>query len=144
MANSKACTLKITSNVINLGEDGHPEGEIEKDEFTAQGFIKTDCGITELSYKEAREGAKILCEVKVKNGSIEVKRRGDVVCDMVFVAEKTHKPVYRVPPFSFDMEILTSRVESTIENVGGAISLFYTMKIGGAEKRCRMKISRID
>ena len=144
MANFKNCTFKITSHVINLDENGSPDGNVENDDFTVCGLIKTESGCTTLSYEERREDAKILCEISAKKDRVEVRRRKDVACDMLFLPNATHKCIYKVPPFSFDMEIKTSRIENTIENPGGALTLFYSMIIGGAEKRCRMKITRID
>ncbi len=143
MANFSNCVLKITSNIINLDEKGLPEGDLEKDEFTVSGLIKTENGAVILSYKEKREGALISCNVTAKGRAVEVSRRGDVVCDMLFSVGKTHKTIYKAPPFSFDMEINTLRVENNIQNERGSLSLFYTMTIGGAQKRCRMKISLI-
>ncbi|MBQ7332725.1 MAG: DUF1934 domain-containing protein [Clostridia bacterium] len=143
MTNFANCVLKITSNIINLDENGSPDGALEKDEFTASGLIKTENGAVILSYKEKREGALISCSVTAKGEAVEVSRRGDVVCDMIFSVGKTHKTIYKSPPFSFDMEINTLKLENNIKNGSGSLSLFYTMTIGGAQKRCRMKISLI-
>jgi uncharacterized beta-barrel protein YwiB (DUF1934 family) len=144
MAKLLNCVFKITSNVINLDESGKPDGDIENDEFSVSGTLKTESGVTTIKYKEERDGAKILCEISADGDEVKVARRGDVVCDMIFSLEKTHKSLYRIPPFSFDMEISTSRIENTIEKSGGTLSLFYSMNVGGAKKRCRMKIERKD
>ena len=144
MANTKKCIFKITSNVINLDENGKPDGAPEKDEFSVAGSLKTEKGATTLSYKETREGSSVLCEITVKESSVEVKRRGDVSCDMVFSAGKTYETLYQVPPFSFDMTIDTVRIENTIGEENGILSLLYDMTVGGAKKRCRMKIKRED
>ena len=144
MANTKKCIFKITSNVINLDENGKPDGAPEKDEFSAEGSLKTDKNITVLSYKEIREGSSVSCEITVKDATVSVRRRGDVSCDMVFSAGKTHETLYRVPPFSFDMTIDTVRIENGISEENGSLSLLYDMTVGGAKKRCRMKITRKD
>ena len=144
MAKIKECIFKINSNVINLDTAGLPDGESEKDEFKVRGFVKDENGEITISYVEKREESSVSCDVTVKENSVEVKRRGDVFCDMIFTVGKTHKTVYKVPPFSFDMEIRALRVESNIQKEGGSISLLYLTNIGGAEKRCRMKISRED
>lgn len=144
MANTKKCIFKITSNVINLDENGKPDGVPEKDEFSAEGSLKTEKGATTLAYKETREGSSVLCEITVKESSVEVRRRGDVSCDMVFSAGKTYETLYQVPPFSFDMTIDTVRIENGISEENGSLSLLYDMTVGGAKKRCRMKITRKD
>ena len=143
MAKHLNCVFKITSNVINL-DGGKPDGDIEKDEFSVSGNLTTDAGKTTLSYKEERGDSKVLCEITATANEATVTRRGDVVCDMLFSVGKTHKSIYKVPPFSFDMEISTARIDNTLEKPGGALSLFYNMNVGGAEKRCRMKIERKD
>ena len=140
MANSKNCILKITSNVINLDESGKPDGASEKDELCVTGSKKTEKGVTTLSYEEKREDSSVLCEIEITEDKVKVKRRGDVSCDMLFSLEKKHKTIYNVPPFSFDMEISTVRIENTLGEDGGILTLLYDMTVGGAKKRCRMKI----
>jgi len=144
MAKIKECIFKITSNVINLDDSGLPEGDSEKDEFRVSGFVKSENGTVTLSYVEKRNGAAVSCDVKVSPEKVEVQRRGDVSCDMIFTVGKTHESVYKVPPFSFDMKITALRIDSSIEKEDGSLSLLYLMNIGGAEKRCRMKIARED
>ncbi len=144
MANSKNCILKITSNVINLDEGGKPDGAPEKDELCVTGSVQTDKSSTVLSYKETRDGSSVFCEITVKNDTVEVRRRGDVSCDMLFSKGKKYETLYKVPPFSFDMEIYTLRIENNIDAENGALSLLYDMTVGGAKKRCRMKILRKD
>jgi len=144
MAENKKCVFKITSHVINLDESGKSSGDVEKDELEAAGFIKTEDGKALISYEERREGARVLCEILVDGESVRVKRRGDVICDMLFSPQKAFKGLYEAPPFSFDMEISTLKIENSIEKPFGSLSLFYVMNIGGAGKRCRMKITRKD
>lgn len=133
--------FKITSNVINLDESGQADGAVEKDEFSVAGTFKTEDGITTLSYKEVREGSSVSCEIRAKENEVKVMRRGDVICDLLFSLTKTHKSIYQVPPFSFDMEISTLRIENNLNTDGGTLALFYNMQVGGAQKRCRMKIT---
>ena len=144
MSEEKNCNLKITSNVLNLDENEKPDGAPEKDELCALGEIKTEKGKTTLSYKEKRDGAAVLCEIVATGDSVTVRRRGDVVCDMLFSPQKSYKTLYNVPPFSFDMEIYTVRIENSINEESGSLSLIYNMTVGGAKKRCRMKIKRED
>lgn len=144
MASSKNCVLKITSNVINLDECGKPDGAPEKDELRVTGSVKSEKGAITLSYKETREGASVLSELVISGDTVKVKRRGDVVSDMLFSEGKKHETLYQVPPFSFDMEIYTVRIENSIDSESGTLTLLYDMTVGGAKKRCRMKISRED
>ena len=140
MANSNSCNLKITSHVINLDDNGKPDGSPEKDELSLTGSIAVDKGATTITYKEEREGSSVLCEITIKKDSVIVRRRGDVSSDMLFSVGKPYKTLYNVPPFSFDMEINTLRIENDFEEFSGSLSLLYEMTVGGAKKRCRMKI----
>lgn len=144
MANTKTCILKITSNVINLDESGKPDGAPEKDEFSVTGSLKTEKATTTVSYKEARDGSSVLCEITASGENVTVRRRGDVSCDMLFSQGEKYETIYKVPPFSFDMEINTVRIDNSISEKNGVLSLIYDMTVGGAKKRCRMKITRID
>ena len=144
MANTKTCILKITSNVINLDESGKPDGAPEKDELTVTGSLKTEKTITTVSYKEVIDGSSVLCEITASGENVTVRRRGDVSCDMLFLQGKKYETIYKVPPFSFDMEINTVRIDNSISEKNGVLSLLYDMTVGGAKKRCRMKIARID
>ena len=60
---------------------------------------------------------------------------------MLFSVEKTHKSIYKVPPFSFDMTIETLRLTSTLSDMGGEINLLYRMTVGGAVRKTKMKIT---
>lgn len=142
MASSNNCILKITSHVINFDENGKPDGTPEKDELLLNGTITKTKDNTSLSYKEERDGSSVFCEIQIKGETVTVKRRGAVSCDMIFTVGKTYKTLYNVPPFSFDMEITASRIENSINTETGALTLFYDMTVGGAKKRCRMKIQR--
>ena len=142
MANLKNCVLKISSNVINLDDGGKPDGAPEKDELLVDAALKTDSDVTRISYKEARDGSSVFCEIEIKKSAVTVRRRGDVSCDMLFSVGKAYKSLYSVPPFSFDMEINTLRIENEFDKDGGSLTLLYEMTVGGAKKRCRMKIQK--
>lgn len=140
MTKKTNCFLKISSNVINLDEDGRPEGEVEKDELCVAGALNAEGDAITLSYKEEREGSSVLCKITARGDEVKVSRRGDVISDMLFSPGKIHKSVYKVPPFSFDMEISALKIENGLKRDGGVLSLLYGMTVGGAKKRCRMKI----
>ena len=144
MVKIKECFLKISSNVINLDDAGLAEGDSEKDSFCVSGFIKTEEDAKIISYVEKRNDTSLSCDVRICGDEVKVSRRGDVVCDMLFSVGKTHKTVYECPPFKFDMEIRALRVDSSVSEDGGSLSLLYSMTIGGAKKRCRMKIELED
>ena len=71
---------------------------------------------------------------------MRVKREGGVEYEFIFREGETTSSLYSVPPYSFDTEIYTGKIRSSLTEEGGEISLLYYMTIGGAKKRTRMKI----
>jgi uncharacterized beta-barrel protein YwiB (DUF1934 family) len=127
--------LEIFSTIDN-GEFGS-----EDNRLTAWGILRrTEKGYS-ISYKEVGEGGSVDCTIQTNGTDITVTREGVSSSTMRFKEGTTHHSVYSVGGFCFDMEIRTESLYSSVSYLGGEISLSYSMIIGGAPKRCRMKIT---
>ena len=143
MAIIKEKKLKISSVIENMTPSGLVDGEAERTEITPDGFLKIGEDVTVITYTENTEGGRVATDITLTETSVTVTRRGAVVSDMVFSEGETHKSLYQVPPYSFDTEIYTKKIRNNMTRDGGRVDIFYTMKIGGAEKSVRMKIETL-
>ena len=135
----KEVKIYIESTVEEIDDAGLTESS-EKTESRANGKIeKTDSEIR-ISYSETEESVTTNTLVKVSNGEVTVRRDGGVEYEFLFKEGLKTTSVYCVPPYTFDSEIYTRKIRSSITEEDGEISLFYDMTIGGAKKRVRMKI----
>lgn len=132
--------VKIESSIENLDSAGLPEGEIEKTISTAVGFYRYTEGEKILTYVEENEGGRAESEILISDGGVRVLRRGAIVSDLYFKEGESHSSVYSVPPYKFDATVTAKRIRLNLSENEGTIDLLYNMKIGGAEKRARMKI----
>jgi len=143
MAIIKEKKFKISSVIENMTPSGLVDGETERTEITPDGFLKIGEDATVITYTENTEGGRVATDITLTETTVTVTRRGAVVCDMVFSEGESHKSLYQVPPYSFDTEIYTKKIRNNMTRDGGRIDIFYTMKIGGAEKSVRMKIEAL-
>ena len=140
MAIIKEKKIIMSSVIENLLPSGLTDGEAEKSESRADGFLKITEGEYVLSFTEMTESGKVVSDITVKDGAVKVTRRGALVSDMVFEEGVLHKSLYEVPPYSFDAEIYTKKIRNGMTRDGGRIDIFYTMKIGGADKYVKMRV----
>ena len=132
--------IKIESVIENIGTSGLPEGDAERTVTDADGFIHyTENGIL-LTYSEHTDGGDVFSDISYTDGEVWVKRRGALVSALFFKEGTEHTSLYEIPPYKFDATVKTKKVRAELSDAGGVISLFYNMKIGGAEKSARMKI----
>ncbi len=139
--NAKKVKLNISSLIENLDSAGLAVGEPERDLINTSGEFSFSPEMTVISYIESREGAEVECRIVSENGVITVSRRGAVVCDLRFEAGVTHKTLYKVPPFTFDMSCSLIKQSSDFTENGGMLTILYKMNVGGADKKVKMKIS---
>ena len=132
--------FKISSVIENLLPSGLIDGEAERTEISPDGFLKISEGEYEITYSELTEGGKVVSDITVTERSVRVKRAGAVESDMHFEEGLTHKSVYTVEPYSFDVEIATRKIRNNMTRDSGMLDIHYSMKIGGADKAVRMKI----
>ena len=137
----KEADIKISSRIENVTEPGTTGGDIERSEVKAIGFYHyVSGGKVLITYSEQIEGEEINTEVECFDKEVRVKRSGSVESDFCFVEGITHRSLYTVNPYKFDAEIMPKRVRVQLGCEGGEIDLFYSMRIGGADKNVRMKI----
>ena len=142
MQNIKKVLITVDSRIENLDAHGLAEGETEKSRIEAVGDLRfSEDGAVTLSYTEKTEGGAVCSDIEFSGDEIRVARRGAVHADMLFREGITHRGLYKVPPFSFDMEILATRVRTDISQDSGEADIIYSMTIGGANKKTRMRIS---
>ncbi len=142
MAIIKEMTFIIDSLLEDLDDAGLPTGEAERTHVAEDGFYRLDGDSVHLDYTERGEGgSRVHCELILTKERVTVRRRGDVECDMVFERGVCHKALYRLAPYSFDMELLTLRMENALTRDGGTLDLLYKMTLGGVTRRVRMKLT---
>ena len=149
--------VEITTHsiIVDLA-DGLPVGEEEISITTARGFLRVSEDELRLSYTENQEGGRVSTELRLaeRRGEVctacpdsaspryrvELSKRGGIESDMIFVEGESSKTLYRIPPYSFDMELTTDRITSTLTKEGGDLRLRYIMKVGGQDRRVRLNI----
>ena len=144
MAVIKEKKIIMSSVIENLLPSGLTDGEPEKTEVCADGFLKINGGEYIISYVEKTEGGRVCTDITVTDGEVRVKRSGGIESDMVFKEGFLHKSLYGVPPYSFDAEVFTKKIRNSMTRDGGRVDIFYTMKIGGADKFVKMRIECCD
>ena len=141
MRTVRECRAVIKSRIENLGAAGLPEGDVERSESRVLGFYHYDSeGDILLTYCEESESGRADGEILVSGSEVRVRRTGAYESDFSFKEGVLHRSLYKVNPYSFDVEIFPKRVRVSLSENGGGIDLFYNMKIGGADKAVRMKI----
>ena len=135
----KDVKINIESTVEELDDAGLTESS-EKTESTASGRIEKDENKIKLSYSETAEGVTTATLITVSESEVSVRREGGVEYEFIFREGESTSSLYCVPPYSFDTEIYTRKIRSSLCDGSGEISLIYDMTIGGAKKRTRMKI----
>lgn len=137
----KKAKLNIYSDIENLDSYGLPEGEAEstKESFTSS-FLRQGNEFR-MSYSTETEGGALFCDIRVaESGEVTVARRGAIESVLLFEKDGEFNTVYTIPPYKFDMQIKTLRLCASLSDVGGKIDILYLMTVGGAQRRCRMRI----
>lgn len=137
----KDAKLTVSSYIENLGKDGlrDTEPEISRTEHSAKMTVRNSDIF--LSYEEESEGGKILSDIRVSESGVTVSRRGAIESVLLFADDEEFSTVYSVPPYKFDMRVKTLRLRTSLCESGGEVDILYTMSVGGADKKCRMRIS---
>ena len=137
----KKVKINIHSHIENLDSVGLPDGDAEISDSTYDGVMKTIRDEISLSYKESGEGGEIFSDIQKRDDTVTVSRRGAIESTLHFSKDEVFKTLYSIPPYKFDMTVTTLRLRSDISSLGAEIDILYMMEVGGAKKRCRMKIS---
>lgn len=139
MAFVKEVCVTVKSVIQNL-DGGIPYGEDEVTESIVFGFMKPTEGGFFLTYSEEADGGRTVSDVVTEGERVTVRRRGAVESEMVFCVGQTHTSVYEIPPYRFDMQVTATKIRNTLALGSGGLDLFYTMELGGAQKKVRLRL----
>ena len=139
MAFVKEGTFFVRSRIDNLDESGLVE-EGEELAVESRGFLRASEDELLLTYTEGEGENKVFCQVAVRGDAVCVNRRGATDSVMHLEVGKKHTSIYKVPPYSFDMEVEARKIRNSMTLQGGRLDLFYDMCIGGQKKRVRLSV----
>ena len=141
MTTIREARIGVFSVIENLDSAGLTDGEPEKNESSFTGYLHVFDDAVLITYTETQDSATVTSEIKCEGNRVRVLRRGAIVSDMLFTEGEAHKSVYTVAPYSFDAEVTAKKVRCEIGKDGGKLHILYNMRIGGADKKCRMTIT---
>ncbi len=146
MKTFKELDIKVSSSITPLDESGlrREDGESEKASVSTRAFMCVEDGKITLSYLEENEGARVNTDIEIEGEELRVRRRGALESEFVFREGKTHRSLYKVPPYTFDAEITTKRIRNEISADGGTLTVFYNMLLGGESRAVKMRIEVYD
>ena len=133
--------LVFDSYIENLDEAGLCEGDAEVSRTSHSAKMSNRDSDIFLSYEEDCDSGKIFSDIRISRDGITVSRRGAIESVLLFKDGEEFNTVYSVPPYKFDMHVKTLRVRGSAGADGGEVDILYTMSVGGAFKKCRMRIS---
>lgn len=135
----KDVKIKLTSFVEELS----PEGLVESSERTDNIYSATLAlrdGIARIEYSERTDGGPLTTVITARGERITLIRHGAIESELVFERNTTHRSIYSMPPYSFDMTVSTMLVKNNIvENK--TLHFVYKMTLGGADKRVTMTLT---
>lgn len=133
-------TVRITSVIQNLDANGLTDGEPEKSESRATGFLHYSDEGALITYTESTESGNLTSEIELTDGKVRVRRSGAIESELIFEEGVTHTSLYRIPPYAFDAAVTAKKIRRDLNADGGSLDLHYKMSIGGADKAARMSI----
>lgn len=137
--------ITVRSVIDNLDDAGLVIDEAEVSVNTYEGFlhreVREEGDSYRISYSERVEsGDRVYTDITLEDGVLTLARRGACEYDIRFAEGEVYNGIYAVPPYKFDMTVLTKRLRRDLSREGGEIRINYNMAVGGADKACRMHI----
>ena len=137
--------ITVRSVIDNLDEAGLVVGESEISINTYEGFLRCEAreagDLLTISYSErVEDGDRVYTDMVLDGGALTLTRRGACEYDIRFAEGERYEGIYAVPPYKFDMTVLTKRLRNDLTRAGGEVRINYNMAVGGADKSCRMHI----
>ena len=139
MAFIKEGKFLVRSFIEDLDESGLAT-DSEELKSESEGFLRAAEDEMLLTYTEGEGESKVFSQVLIRGESVVVNRRGASESSMMLKVGEKHTSVYKVPPYSFDMEVEAKRIRNTMSLKGGRLDLFYMMTIGGQARKVRLTI----
>lgn len=127
----KDITLKIT------GKQVYNNSEEDQMEFVTEGKVYEKNGSVYVTYEESEVSGFIGCKttLKLKDDSVKMKRFGKegFGTELFFKEGERFQSKYDTPYGSFDVEVLTNKVDNTlnIEDLSGKIDIEYQVSLDG-------------
>ncbi|MBO7304186.1 MAG: DUF1934 domain-containing protein [Clostridia bacterium] len=143
MIDEKEVRLTVASVIDNLTPSGLSDGDPERTEVSVCGKMLASPDAITLKYREQEEGSEVNTEIVIYPAAVKVMRSGSIESEMYFEEGIVHTSLYRVPPYSFDAEIKTRKIRSSMTVNGGQLDIYYSMKIGGADKSVKMSVRAV-
>jgi len=139
MAFIKEGSISVRSRIEDMDENGLvTDGETVQSE--SEGFVRFGEDEVLITYTEGEGEQKSFSQVSVRGESVTVQRRGASESSICLKLGHKHRSVYKVPPYSFDMEVEALRIRNTLALAGGRLDLLYLMVIGGQQRRVRLTL----
>ena len=132
--------LHIRSSIWELDGEGNRIGSAEISESCYDAKVSLEGGVI-ARFDEVTEGGRICSEISFLPDEVTVKKSGAIESRMVFRSGECYSSLYRIPPYSFDMQIATKALKCSVTPSGGEATVLYRMEIGGAAKSASMKIT---
>ena len=139
MAFIKEGRFLVRSYIEDLDESGLAT-DCEELKSESDGFLRAAEDEMLLTYTEGEGESKVFSQVLIRGESVIVNRKGASESAMILKIGEKHTSVYKVPPYSFDMEVEAKRIRNTMSIKGGRLDLFYLMTIGGQARKVRLTV----
>ncbi len=139
MAFIKEGVFSVLSKIEDLDENGFAT-EAEQMKSECAGFLRAGEDELLLTYTEGEGEQKSFSQISVRGETVTVNRRGASESSIRLKVGEKHTSVYKVPPYSFDMEVEAKRIRNSMTLKGGRLDLFYLMRIGGQDRKVRLCI----
>ncbi len=123
----KKIMMKITGKQAS-------DGDTDQMEFVTEGELYDRNGTLYLMYEESEISGMPGCKtrLKIKGDSVSMKRMGIAGTEMEFAPGRTFTGPYDTPYGSFEMEVITNKLESTLTAEGtGSVHIDYKMSLKG-------------
>lgn len=139
MAFIKEGVFSVLSKIEDLDENGFAT-EAEEMKSECAGFLRVAEDELLLTYTEGEGENKSFSQISVRGEAVFVCRRGASESSFCLKVGEKHTSIYKVAPYSFDMEVEAKRIRNTMGLEGGRLDLFYLMRIGGQDRKVRLCI----
>lgn len=139
MAFIKEGKFLVRSRIEDLDESGLVT-DAEELKSESAGFLRAAEDEMLLMYTEGEGESKVFSQVLIRGESVSVNRRGATESSILLEVGKKQTSIYKVPPYSFDMEVEAKRIRNSMSLKGGRLDLFYLMTIGGQARKVRLTV----
>ena len=120
MAFIKEGKFLVRSRIEDLDESGLVT-DAEELKSESAGFLRAAEDEMLLTYTEGEGESKVFSQVLIRGESVSVNRRGATESSILLEVGKKQTSIYKVPPYSFDMEVEAKRIRNSMSLKGGRL-----------------------